>query len=161
MSMCVCSAIEAVTGFPRFQHHIQTCITVLMGAEGAERFRWLNGCPSWCLTFLAPAGWTETTTTPRESNRNGIFLLQHEKHQDLKEMIDRKKISRFSHLTYVDYRLLLPKCWLNDELVDGYITLILSSKETVCRVLPTHFYLMIGSLHVDACPGDVTKAYVS
>jgi hypothetical protein len=28
-------------------------------------------------------------------------------------------------------------------------------------VLPTHFYLMIGSLHVDACPGDVTKAYVS
>lgn len=157
------SAIESVTVFPRFQHHIQNCVTVLMGSE---RFQWLNGCPSWCLKVLASAGQTETMTTPNESNRNGIFLLPHERLESVEKMVNKRmKISRTtlpgSGICHNDYKLLKTNRWLNDEVLDGYTALIRSSRETVCLVLASHFYQIIRVRDQDSECQDTIKSYVS
>jgi hypothetical protein len=152
-------AIQDITRFPRFQHHIEACLTVL---TGADRFQWLGPCPSWCLEFLDPAGWIETS--PKEKDLNGIFLLPHERTKEMWEHYQKgmniSRLTPYSNLLQKDYtRLLQPQLWLNDEIVNTYMALIRSSVKQDHLVLFSHFYQKISLL--ESCHPDVIKGYVS
>jgi hypothetical protein len=125
---------------------------------GAERFQWLGACPSLRLEFLYPAGQTETMV---RSPKEGIFVLPHETTEIFKE-IQIKRVTSYSNLNQDCYnRVLQPTNWLSDEVVNGYMALILSSVKSShppVGLIISQFYKKIS---LDGCKPGVIKGYVS
>ncbi|KAF8803049.1 cysteine proteinase [Phlegmacium glaucopus] len=119
------STISDIISRPRFQSYLKNVATPLIGAED---FRWTKCTPPWCLQTLVK--WTsfrEGTCGKQESN--GIFILPHEALEETWDIyIDMPKFHRsFGNCNVLHQSIgrLKPNCWLDDEVVNAYIALLL------------------------------------
>jgi hypothetical protein len=110
----------------RFQEYLSIVIPM---AIGANRFRWVNATHPWCLDALVrPRKKLDEELRGDADVIKGIFLLPHEIAEETwKTYMDMQAFSRTfggNSLLHKSMAKLKPRAWLNDEVINSYLSLL-------------------------------------
>jgi hypothetical protein len=116
-------AVTDIISRPQFQRYLKNIVTSLIGSEP---FRWTKCAPPWRIPTLISWSFVEESWGRPESK--GIFILPHEMIEETWNIyFNMPKFNRIVRKSIVNCKSLCrykPKAWLNDELVNSYVSLL-------------------------------------
>lgn len=128
-------AVADIISRPQFQRHLKNVVTPLIGSEP---FQWTKCTPAWHLATMIRSNFLEESCGRPESK--GIFILPHEAlegtwniYTDMHKFHRSFSNSIIEHDSFCRFK---PKSWLNDELVNSYISLLADDRPSI-KVLST------------------------